>query len=168
MIRTLLAASALAFIAAPALAQDFSQEPTYGYLNLNTGYVPDPAVIPLESGGDIDASTIQGGACNGYISNAPDFRVNYTAGTDFPLIISVLSDADTTLVVNAADGSWACNDDTDGLNPAVTFANPTSGQYDIWVGTYGEAAVYPAGLYISEITTGAAAMGAMGEEDHEH
>lgn len=148
------AATALALVAGPAVAQDYSLDPTFGTLNLSTGYVPDPAVIPLMAGGDIDASSL-GDTCRGYIANPPDFRVNYEAGTDFPLIISALSDTDTTLVINAADGTWHCNDDTDELNPAVTFTSPMSGQYDIWVGVYGEAGLAPAGLYISEITTGA-------------
>ncbi|MBN8552822.1 MAG: peptidase S1 [Caulobacterales bacterium] len=159
---TALAATAAVLVAGPALAQDFSLEPTFGTLNLMTGYVPDPAVIPLIAGGDIDASGL-GETCNGFISNPPDFRVNYEAGTDFPLIISAVSDADTTLVVNGADGSWHCNDDHDGLNPAVTFTSPQSGQYDIWVGIYGEATTAPAGLYISEIVTGSEAMGTSGE-----
>lgn len=167
MIRTLVAAAAILAAAAPAMAQDFSLEPTFGHINLMTGYVPDPAVIPLMAGGDIDASVL-GPECMGYIANAPDFRVNYEAGAEFPLIISAFADADTTLVVNAADGTWHCNDDSDGdLNPAVTFATPVSGQYDIWVGLYGEAGTAPAGLYISEITTGAAGMGMM-EDDHQH
>ena len=165
---TAAAAAALALAAGPAAAQDFTLDPTFGWINLVTGYVPDPAVVPLIAGGDIDASSL-GNGCLGYIANAPDFRVNYEAGTDFPLIISAVSEADTTLVVNAADGTWHCNDDTDGLNPAVTFATPTSGQYDIWVGVYDAAGTAPAGLYISEIVTGAQAVGAtMSEEDHAH
>lgn len=155
-----LAATAAALIAGPTLAQDYNQDPTFGTLNVATGFIPDPAVIPLVAGGDIDASSL-GGDCRGYIANAPDFRVNYTAGTEFPLIISAFADADTTLVVNAADGSWHCNDDYDGtgLNPAVVFNSPQSGQYDIWVGIYGGPDEAMAGLYISEVTTGAAANG---------
>jgi len=159
---TALAATAAALIAGPALAQDYNQEPTFGTLNVATGFVPDPAVIPLIAGGDIDASSL-GGTCNGYIANAPDFRVNYEAGTNYPLIISALADADTTLVINAADGTWHCNDDSDGLNPVVTFTSPQSGQYDIWVGIYGEPTTAMAGLYISEVMTGGQTM-AGGEE----
>ena len=165
---TAAAATALILVAGPAVAQDYNLDPTFGVINLMTGYVPDPAVIPLVAGGDIDASSL-GDTCLGFIADAPDFRVNYEAGTDFPLIISAVSDADTTLVVNAADGGWHCNDDFDGLNPAITFEAPTSGQYDIWVGVYGEAGTAPAGLYISEIITGAQATDAiMSEEDHAH
>lgn len=147
-------AAALALAATPVIAQDFGQDPTFGTLNLQTGYLPDPAVIPLIAGGDIDASSL-GDMCIGYIADAPDFRVNYTAGADFPLIISAVSDTDITLVVNAADGTWHCNDDFDGLNPAISIQSPPSGQYDIWVGVYGQPGEAPAGLYVSEITTGA-------------
>lgn len=164
-------AAVAALIAAPAAAQDYSLDPTFGTLNLLTGYVPDPAVIPLASGGDIDASMVLGGDCLGYIANAPDFRVNYEAGSTYPLIISVVSDVDTTLVVNDAAGGWHCNDDADGLNPVITFEAPASGQYDIWVGTYGEPTIHPAGLYISEVTTGGQMTGdpAMGgHDDHAH
>ena len=158
IVRMTVAAAALALLAGPALAQDYNLEPTFGHLNLVTGYVPDPAVVPMIAGGSIDASSL-GGECTGFIANEPDFRVNYEAGADFPLIISAVSAEDTTLVVNAADGTWHCNDDSNELNPAVTFASPMSGQYDIWVGVYGEATTAPAGLYISEITTGAESMG---------
>lgn len=161
---TALAAMALALAVSPALAQDYSLEPAFGTLNLQTGYLPDPAVIPLIAGGDIDASAL-GETCRGYIANAPDFRVNYTAGADFPLIISAVSDTDVTLVVNGADGSWYCNDDHDGLNPAISIQGPASGQYDIWVGVYGEPGEAPAGLYISEITTGGEYL-APAEGDH--
>lgn len=165
MIRLTAAAMALALSAAPALAQDFNQEPTFGVLNLITGYIPDPAVIPLIAGGDVDAATL-GGECVGFIATAPDFRVNYEAGTDYPLIISAVSDTDLTLVVNDAAGNWHCNDDMDGYNPVVRIDAPASGQYDVWVGVYGEPATAPAGLYISEVMTGTESMGGM--EEHAH
>lgn len=160
------AALALAMCATPVLAQDYNLDPSFGWLNLMTGYVPDPAVIPLVAGGDIDASSL-GEGCVGFIADAPDFRVTYEAGTDFPLIISAVSDADTTLVVNDAGGGWHCNDDTDGLNPAIRFDQPASGQYDIWVGVYADGpTTAPAGLYISEVMTGGEMMGPV--EDHNH
>lgn len=152
--KTLLAVFATAAVAAvPAAAQDYRLNPTYTTLTLDSGFTPDPQTIDLQSGGDIDASSISS-SCRGFIANAPDVRVRYTRGR-YPLIISVDSNADTTLVVNAPDGRWYCDDDSGerGLNPMVRFNNPQSGQYDIWVGTYGNARLEPATLAISEISS---------------
>lgn len=152
--KTLFAVLAAAAVAAvPAAAQDYNQRPTYTTLNLVSGFEPDPQTVNLQSGGSIDASTISS-SCRGFIANAPDVRVNYTPGR-YPLIISANSDADTTLVVNAPDGRWYCDDDSGegGLNPMVRFNNPQRGQYDIWVGTYGNARLEPATLAISEVSS---------------
>ena len=69
------------------------------------------------------------------------------------LIISVASGEDTTLVINGPDGQWYCDDDTNGVNPMVRFESPGSGQYDIYVGHYGQNRGVPARLYISELTS---------------
>ena len=145
----LLAAATLATAAAPAAAQDYSQEPSYGSVTLYSGFTPDPYRVNLQSGGSIDAGNL-GSPCTGFIANAPDFRLNYESGS-LPLYITVASGADTTLVINAPDGSWYCNDDTNGVDPLVTFTQPQSGQYDIWVGTYGGSDLNSAELRISEL-----------------
>lgn len=155
LLRNVLAAGfalAAMAVAAPAVAQDFNANPNYGTLNLTTGFTPDPQVINLQSGGNLDARNLNQ-ACAGFISNAPDVRLNFTGGSSLPLIISVASASDTTLVVNGPDGSWYCDDDSgvNGLNPQIRFNSPRSGRYEIWVGTYGNASLQPAQLNISEI-----------------
>jgi hypothetical protein len=152
--RILVASAAIAAaFAGAASAQDYSQNPTYGTANLSTGFTPDPYVVNVQSGGSINAANI-GSPCAGFIANAPDVRLNF-AGGNLPLIISAAASADTTLVVNAPDGQWYCDDDSgnNGLNPMVRFNNPRSGQYDIWIGTYGNATLQPAQLNISELYT---------------
>ena len=146
------ALTAVAF-AGVATAQDVSLNPTYGTANLSAGFTPDPYVVNVQSGGNVDASSISS-SCRGYIANAPDVRLNYRSGS-YPLIISANSSADTTLVVNAPDGSWYCSDDegVNGMNPMVRFNGPQSGQYDIWVGTYGNASLQPAQLHVSEVSS---------------
>lgn len=141
-----------AALAGPALAQDFNANPNYGTLNLTTGFSPDPQVVNLQSGGNLDARGINP-ACAGFITNAPDVRLNFQAGSNLPLIISVASAADTTLVVNGPDGSWYCDDDggVNGLNPSLRFGRPQTGRYEIWVGTYGGASLQNAQLHISEL-----------------
>lgn len=137
-----------------ALAQDYSQPPTYGSVTLSSGFSPDPYTVNLQSGGSIDAASRLGGSCRGYIANAPDFSVNYTAGSTFPLILSVNAGSDTTLVVNDPSSNWYCDDDGgNGLNPSLRFSNPSSGRYDVWVGTYASSSLQSATLYVSEVSS---------------
>lgn len=147
----LLATCSLA-TATSAAAQDLSAQPTYATVNLSSGFPNDPYSVSVSSGGSIDASGI-GTPCTGFIANAPDVRLNYQAGS-LPLYIYATSDSDTTLIVNAPDGQWYCDDDSNGgLNPQVTFLKPQSGQYDIWIGTYASADFHPANLLISEVAS---------------
>ena len=141
-------------ISQSAVAQDTSATPHYGTVQLSSGFTPDPHVIQVMSGGMTDASDISSD-CRGYISNAPDVRLRYSAGDIFPLILTTRSDSDLTMVVNAPDGRWYCNDDGgEGLNPLLRFDSPRSGNYEIWIGTYGEAANREASLIISELDSG--------------
>jgi hypothetical protein len=136
--------------AAPSVpAQNFNLAPTFGTIALIAGFTPDPRTIDVTAGGTIAADRL-GGDCTGTIANAPDVRVNYTAGT-FPLYIFAQSRADVTLVVNLPDGSWICNDDLDGTNPGIVLNRPPTGQYDIWVGVFGGGQGVPARLGISEL-----------------
>lgn len=149
--RFFLAAAALV-TATGALAQDTSLRANYGELSLQAGFADDPRVISLRAGGDISAQRA-GSGCRGFITNAPDVRLFYEAGS-LPLIISVDAGSDTTLVVNGPDGSFYCDDDSgEGTNPSVRLNSPQSGRYEIWVGTYSSGNSQPARLYISEVSS---------------
>lgn len=152
-ITTAIAAVALAMSAGLAGAQDYSRPPTYGTLNLAAGFTPDPQVVNVQAGGSRSAQSLSS-SCRGFIADAPDVRLNYTAGT-YQLMISGDASSDTTLVINGPDGSWYCDDDggNNGLNPLIRFTEPGSGQYDIWIGTYSSGSLQPAQLYISEVGT---------------
>jgi hypothetical protein len=128
--------------------------PSYGTVTLRSGFTPDPEMRAIQAGGRDEVRTmLSGEQCRGYIhAAAPDLDLNYTAG-DYQLVIYAKSDTDITLVVNDATGRWWCSDDVSGTNPAIYFRNPTSGNYNIWIGTY-----RPSGtplpesvLYISEM-----------------
>jgi hypothetical protein len=138
-------------VAAPTVAQDFTEAPAFGSVRLNAGFLPDPHVRNLTAGGSIRAQD-RFSSCRGYIANAPDYSVYYTAGSS-PLIFTVDADRDTTLVINGPDARWYCDDDgaESPLNPLVRFNNPQSGRYDVWVGTYSTGAGVPASLFVSEI-----------------
>jgi len=135
----------------PADAPDYTLEPAYGVIDLVSGFQPDPHTVAISAGGPYNAYQIP--ECVGFIATAPDYRVNFTAGENgLPLIFSVESEADTTLVINDASGNWVCNDDAIGLNPVVRFDAPMSGQYDVWVGTFSEGELQPSTLSVSEVT----------------
>lgn len=140
-------------VAGPAAAApNMNANPNYGTITLSAGFTPDPRVVSLRAGGDEPASNAASN-CTGFITSAPDVRLNYSAG-NYPLIISVASSSDTTLVINGPDGSWYCNDDGgQGSNPSIRLNNPSSGRYEIWVGTYRSGVSQPARLHISEATS---------------
>jgi len=132
-------------------AQDYSLQPSFGSINLSSGFLPDPYERRLTAGGAIRAQD-RFSNCRGYIANAPDFSLYYTAGSQ-DLFINVDSESDTTLVVNGPDGRWYCDDDgaDSPFNPLLHWPTPQSGRYDIWVGTYRSGSGVPATLFISEL-----------------
>jgi len=152
-------------VAAPALAQKMSpqsvdpyQTATYGEFSLNSGFTPDPQVISLTSGGTIDASTVASG-CRGMVARAPDVQMTYSAGS-LPLTFLTSSSTDTTLLINGPDGRWSCDDDSgeSGGDALLTYDNPMSGIYDVWVGAYGGNSG-SADLYVTELGGGRIASG---------
>ncbi len=151
-----MAACAAAAFVIPASAQNVNGRPNFGQINLRTGFTPDPRVISVVSGGQINAQRVRGrGTCRGFISSNPDARLVFNTDGDLPLIISVDSREDTTLVVNTPDGRFLCDDDSGerGLNPSIRLNRPQSGRYEIWVGTYRSGNSQPARLHISEVSS---------------
>jgi len=143
----------LILAALPVAAQgglDPAAEPNFGNARLEAGFVPDPFVVGLSSGGDIDVSTLGlGDNCLGYATAAPDFRLTWS-GQTATLRLFFVSNEDSTLIVNLPDGSWACNDDFSGLNPLVEVAAPAAGTYNIWIGSYNQGNANPGYLFITE------------------
>lgn len=144
----LLAAAIL--VAGTAQAQNWRLNPSFGTMTLNAGFPNDPRTRTVQAGGNLRLNPMGGCPGGGYVANAPDYRVHYRAG-NWPLIFYVRAPGDTLLLVNDPAGRWYCNDDFQGLDPAIQFGNPMSGQYDIWVGTYGRNRVSNATLYITEL-----------------
>jgi hypothetical protein len=107
-------------------------------VNLRAGFLPDPQQVSVFSGGGNDASNL-GRSCVGRISDTPDVVLNYSSSGG-RLAFKVVSNGDTSLVINGPDGRYYCADDSSGLNPILDWGNAPSGQYDIWVGAVGDAA----------------------------
>ena len=135
-------AAGLMLCAGAAVAQDPSLPANFGAIRLTAGFDPDPHVVEVVAGGEINAysDTPLPAECVGNISDAPDFEVTYDAGS-LPLAFRVVSKSDTTLLVNDPDGEWSCDDDSFGDgDPQVVFRKPKSGTYDVWIGVFGDTA----------------------------
>lgn len=76
----------------------------------------------------------------GYANAAPTYTF-YLSGMDqYRLAVDVVSQCDSTLLVNTADGQWFFDDDSNGnLDPRLDIrgANLLNGRVDVWIGTYG-------------------------------
>jgi len=156
MIKQTLAFTAMAVaLTASGSAQDVTADPNSDSVYLESGFTPDPTTVNVTSGGTIDVSNVIDG-CSGHISNAPDVRLNYNATNTpntLPLYIYAKSSGDTTLVINAPDGRWYCNDDgSEGVNPMLVFGPAQSGDYEIWIGSYDQGEYHDATLEISELS----------------
>ena len=154
--RTLVFAfTAFALLSGSAFAQAQGRlnpagEPRYGAFAFAPGFTPAPFVLDVVSGGDIAVKPLAlADNCLGYAATAPDVVVDI-AGRFERLTILVASAEDTTLIVNLPNGSWSCNDDTNGLNPAVVYHGAQPGLYQIWIGSYAPDTYDEAQLYISE------------------
>ena len=132
-----------------AQAQDWNLDPTYGSVNLEEGFLPDPHNIELTAGGSVGVDI---GECSyGNVANAPDVDLYYDTGGGANLYIYAVSGNDTTILVNTPSGTWMCDDDSYGEgDPMVVIPAAEAGLYNIWVGTYGEDTA-AANLYISEV-----------------
>ena len=123
----------------PVIAQDLTLPPYNDSIDLDAGFDDDPHFLEVTAGGSQDASEL-GNNCVGFVSDKPDFSVNYTSGEyDLNFGAASFNDMDTTLVINDPNGRWICNDDfgeSTGTNPGISFSTPDDGKYDIWVGVY--------------------------------
>lgn len=139
---------------APVIANgrlDYNEAPSFGTVSLSAGFTPDPFTETIVSGGEV-ATDYLGPECTGYAAVPPDYRLHWSGSAEqLNLLFTADDGGDTTLIVNAPDGSWYCNDDASGLDPAVLLGSPAEGQYDIWVGSYSAGAYVSGSLFVSEL-----------------
>lgn len=76
--------------------------------------------------------------CRGWVASSPNHQLYVQAEVPFLQFVVNANPHDTTLVVELADGSFLCNDDTHGLNPAVRVSPMPAGSVRVWVGSFSE------------------------------
>lgn len=138
------------FVSSAAACPSFAGAPLSGSLALDEGFLPDPVVRNVTAGGTQNVGNC--GLPSGWVSTQPDLRLQYDSTGASPLSFVVQSNLDTILVINDPMGNWHFDDDSgDNLNAVLRFPNASSGQWDIWVGTYDTGVAGPAQVQITEL-----------------
>ncbi len=128
---------------------DPAGEARYGSHTLAAGFTPDPFTLAVVSGGDVAVKALRlGDNCLGFAAADPDVEMMLDGARE-RITFLIAADDDTTLIINRPDGSWSCNDDTNGLNPALVFFDAAPGAYQIWIGSYAAATYDDATLYVA-------------------
>lgn len=141
--RTAAVASGFALLAGAAAAQgacpDWRMNGSVVTTDAETAWAPQR--YSTTAGGSLNmwqCGSVEG---HGYTNQAPSFTITYDArNRGLDLDFRVEATCDTLLLVNDSTAGWHFNDDNDNsLNPRIRLAAASSGVYDVWVGTYGEA-----------------------------
>lgn len=149
---TVLGPAALA--GAQKASLDPAADPNYGSWPL--AEFPDPFIMTVQAGGDTDAGAANvGQGCTGAVTSNPDIVFEFAGG---PLRFFFVAEGDTTLIVHQPDGTYACNDDSVGLNPVVDISNAAAGTYAVWIGSFDPSSLQPGYLVA---TSGASVPGAL-------
>lgn len=147
---------------------DFNARARFGGGQLSAGFAPDPWTFPLTAGGGRNPINVAdlgirdgltGERCGrAFVTRRPDFHFDLPQSAALPLLrFYVITDSgsDATLMINEPGGRWRCNDDHHreawghSLTPAIDFANPLPGRYDLWVGTFDASTRNAATLHIT-------------------
>jgi len=138
-IKAILAATLIVGAPSLAAAQDC---PSYAESGAALSYSSEDLWVEktqsVTAGGNLDLALCATLPGVGHVIESPDFTLQYNAmDLGRGLLISVDGQCDTVLLVNTATAQWLFDDDSNASNPALLIEDAPSGQYDIWVGTYG-------------------------------
>jgi hypothetical protein len=110
--------------------------------------ISNPLVLELTAGGELDLMDCSELPGVGFVAKKPDVTLTLSGTEHLGLDLFVLGSCDTMILMNAADGSWHYGDDFEGgPDPMLTIEGGSSGQYDIWVGTF-EPSTCAAALFV--------------------
>lgn len=122
----------------------------FGTETFGANFAQDPRILRGSSGGSVDASQVNS-ACRGHVATVPDHILQLGAAMNLRLAVN--AEQDTTLMVRTADGTFHCDDDSEGTNPALTLSQ-AQGEVRVWVGTYAGTQNIPYRLGVSAANLG--------------
>lgn len=80
------------------------------------------------------------GPMPGYVIEKPDFSITVSGLKGYELEFRVVSECDSTLLINTAGANWYFDDDDNEQSagdPKIRLTRPSGdGVYDIWIGTF--------------------------------
>ena len=129
-----------------------TQHTAFGGTTLRAGF-RSFRVPRITAGGRHSLSNCFGTNWRGFTITRPDYRINYQGNSPTGRLTFALSSraTDTILLINAPDGQWYFNDDSNNSsNSILTFVPALQGQYDIWAGSFNNSSNNRAEFFISE------------------
>ena len=125
-----LAGCLVAMVAGPAWAQ------TARHLTLDAGFSQQSVPVRVETSHNLQENTVlRTRGCVGFVTTEPQATVSYRdQGTGGAVVVRAESATDLVLLVGTRAGSWYCNDNADGTNPAIRLP-AGSDEFSVWVGT---------------------------------
>lgn len=107
-------------------------------LNFSAQQLLNERDFAVTAGGGQDLASCGGVPGNGHVATSPDFTLTLSANLpNRDLVMRVAGQCDTVLLVRGPNGQWHYNDDSNGFDPRVQIGGAPTGEYDIWVGTFG-------------------------------
>lgn len=117
-------------------------------LHLHNGFMPDPLIVEGSTTG-VAAAASWDERCTGFVDPASPV-VFVTDDAFAELRVIAWAAQDVTLVLRAPDGSYHCDDDSEGQYPILdTELRP--GNHSIWVGTHEQGTSFDYRLGFSEL-----------------
>jgi DNA-binding transcriptional LysR family regulator len=114
---------------------DFSQGGTS--LSYSSDDLYAPQSMSVVAGGSVNLSNCPSIPGLGYVTQAPDYKLEFSgnsAGRELEFRLD--SACDTVLLLNDTNGTWHHDDDSNGnLDAKIRLPKASNGVYDIWVGT---------------------------------
>lgn len=113
------------------------------WLTMSASDLPTGITMTREAGGATNLTTCPQTGGLGRINASPHLILNYDGQNGMTTLQFSMNDGntgrtcDTTLLIRDPNGQWFFNDDLNDWNAGVRIASAVSGQYAVFIGTYG-------------------------------
>jgi len=117
------------------------QCPDFTQSGASLSYTSDDLYAPqsrsVVAGGSVDLANCPSIPGQGFVTQAPDFKLEFSGNSSGrELEFRLDSACDTILLLNDTNGTWHHDDDSNGhLDARIRLPKAANGVYDVWIGT---------------------------------